>query len=57
MSGDNESELRRSAIVLRDMCASNSSNWRPRRQNHDPELELEGVDADEVYPAVIIGKI
>ena len=54
MSSDDEAELRRAAIVLRDLCASTaSSNW--RRQNHDLELEHEGVDADEVYPGVFIG--
>ena len=55
MSGNgNEAELRRSAIVLRDMCASNSFRGQCRV---DPEFELEGVDADEVYPGVIIGKL
>ena len=53
MSGDDEAKLRRAAIVLRDMCASNTSST--LYQNHDPELEHEGVDADEVYPGVFIG--
>ena len=52
MSSDNEAKLRRAAIVLRDMCASNTFT---SSRNHDPELELEGIDADEVYPGVFIG--
>merc|ERR1712117_83139 len=55
MSSDNEAKLRRAAIVLRDMCASNTSST--VYQNHDPELEHEGVDADEVYPGVFIGNM
>ena len=55
MSGNgNEAELRRSAIVLRDMCASNSFRGQCKV---DPEFELEGVDADEVYPGVIVGML
>ena len=57
-AGEDE-ELRRAAIVLRDMCASN----RFRGGNYDPEPkgidyydpDLEGVDADEVCPGVIVG--
>ena len=56
-STDNESEIRRAAIVLRDMCAFNSSDHRPCGLSRNPELELEGIDANEVYPGNIIGKV
>ena len=48
----NEAELRlrRSAIVLRDMCASRGQ-W----TTHDDHPE--GVDADEVFPGVIVGNL
>ena len=54
-----DAELRRAAIVLRDMCASN--RFRGSRDDPEPEgidyfdPDLEGVDADEVCPGVIVG--